>query len=237
MMRKALYILLSAVAALAVVSCAKSLKGDRQPEEIDGGAKLSVRATLPSLAKGHMDGLDIKWDANDQIAVFASRLGVVEEFYGLIEENIGILAGNPDLNLTAAVLSWTAPEIQPLHYNLYWEGLKEVIQIDGDVTSFYQDFDPGDYIFKLSAVYEDCESDFALTPNGDDYILIEILDPTAVDETADEAIVNILKVYTLNGQAIRQASLEGLSRGVYIVPGLTQDGKLVTRKTVVTSQL
>lgn len=99
-MRKALYILLSAVAALAVVSCAKSLKGDRQPEEIDGGAKLSVRATLPSLAKGHMDGLDIKWDANDQIAVFASRLGVVEEFYGLIEENIGILAGNPDLNLT-----------------------------------------------------------------------------------------------------------------------------------------
>lgn len=144
---------------------------------------------------------------------------------------------NPDLNLTAAVFSWTAPEIQPLHYNLYWEGLKEVIQIDGDVTSFYQDFDPGDYIFKLSAVYEDCESDFALTPNGDDYILIEILDPTAVDETADEAIVNILKVYTLSGQAIRQASLEGLSRGVYIVQGLTQDGKLVTRKTVVTSQL
>ena len=54
---------------------------------------------------------------------------------------------------------------------------------------------------------------------------------------AEEAIVSILKVYTLNGQAIRQTSLEGLSRGVYIVQGLTQDGKLVTRKTVVTSQL
>ncbi|MBO7082278.1 MAG: T9SS type A sorting domain-containing protein, partial [Bacteroidales bacterium] len=144
---------------------------------------------------------------------------------------------NPDLNLTAAVFSWTAPETQPLHYNLYWEGLKDVIQIDGDVTSFYQEFDPGDYIFKLTAVYEDCESGFALTPNGNDYILIEIQNPTAVDETADEAIVSILKVYTMSGQAIRQTSLEGLSRGVYIVQGLTQDGKLVTRKTVVTSQL
>ena len=140
---------------------------------------------------------------------------------------------NPDLNMTAAVFSWTAPETQPLHYNLYCEGVKEVIQIDGDVTSFYQEFGPGEYIFKLTAVYEDCESDFALTPDGNDYILIEILDPTAVDETADESIVSILKVYTLNGQAIRQTNLEGLNPGVYVIQGLTPDGKLVTRKIVV----
>ena len=140
---------------------------------------------------------------------------------------------NTNLNLTTVFFSWTAPEIQPFYYNLYWENSKEVIRIDGDLTLFFQEFDPGEYIFKLTAVYEDCESDFALTTNGDDHIMIEITDPTAVDEMADEAIVSILKVYTLNGQAIKQVSLDGLSPGVYVIQGLTREGKLVTRKQAI----
>ena len=91
-MRRALYIILSAAAALAVVSCAKSLKDNQSPEEIDGGVKLSVKAMLPSFTKGHMDGADLKWDLNDQIAVFASRLGFEEELYALMEANYEILS-------------------------------------------------------------------------------------------------------------------------------------------------
>ena len=144
---------------------------------------------------------------------------------------------NAETGASAAVLSWTAPETQPLHYNLYVEGVKEIIEIDGEFTSYYQEMEPGDYIFKLTAVYEDCESDYALTESGDDYVLIEIPDYTSVDENADQAIVSILKVYTLTGQLVKQANAATLSPGVYLIQGLTQDGKLVTRKTVVTSKL
>lgn len=141
------------------------------------------------------------------------------------------------LNLSGAVFSWTAPPTLPLHYNLYCYETKGVIQIDGDATSFNQELDPGDYIFKLTAVYEECESTYALTESGDDYVLIEILDHTSVDEYADEAIVTVMRIYTLSGQLVKQTSLENLSDGVYVLQGLTQDGTLVTRKTVVTSNL
>lgn len=139
---------------------------------------------------------------------------------------------NPDTQVDAAVFSWTAPEIQPLHYNLYCENTKEVIQIDGDVTSFYQEFEPGDYIFKLTAVYEDCESDYALTPNGDDYLLIEITSHESVSEIEFDEIVNIVEVYNLNGQRVNANNLEELNQGIYIIKGMTDSGKTMIRKIV-----
>jgi hypothetical protein len=146
----------------------------------------------------------------------------------------GELYYNAATQSAAAVLYWTAPDPLPLHYNLYREDLKEVIEVDAECTSYYDEREIGDYIYRLTAVYEDCESNYALTADGEDWILIEV---TSVDEYADQAIVSILNVYTLTGQAVKQTNLESLSPGVYIVRGLTQDGKLVTRKTVVTSQL
>ena len=128
-----------------------------------------------------------------------------------------------------ALLSWDAPETLPHHYNLYCEGLRDVIEIDGQFTSYFQEMVPGDYLFRLTAVYEDCESDYALTPSGDDYLFIAI---TSVPEYTDEEIVNIINIYNLTGQLIRNACLEELSRGVYIVQGLTNDGKLVMRMEV-----
>ena len=136
----------------------------------------------------------------------------------------------------AAVLSWTAPEVLPLYYNLYCDALKDVIVIEPDATSYYLELPIGDYVFKLTASHEYCESDYALTANGEDYVLIQ-LEPASVDENADEAIVNITKIYTMAGQLIKQTTLEGLPQGVYLIQGLTQDGKLVTRKTVVNSKL
>ena len=129
-----------------------------------------------------------------------------------------------------AMLSWDAPETLPLHYNLYCNELKEVIVIDAEYNSYFQEMEVGDYIFKLTAVYEDCESDYALTATGDDYVLIEV---TSTPEYSNEEIVTVTKVYTINGQLIRNTNLEELSHGIYIIQGLSSDGKLVTRKMVV----
>ena len=144
--------------------------------------------------------------------------------------------GEPYYNETtghgAAVFSWTAPESQPLHFNLYYDELNDAIQIDGDITSFYQEFEPGDYIFKLTAVYEDCESSYALTPNGDDYILIEIPDHTLVAEIESEDIVNVIEIYNLNGQRVSTTEIQSLNQGIYIIKGVTESGKTVIRKIV-----
>ena len=139
---------------------------------------------------------------------------------------------NPDTQISAAVFSWTAPVTDPLHYNLYYDETKDVIQIDGDVTSFYQEFEPGDYIFKLTAVYEDCESDYALTPNGDDYLLIEIQDHTSVSEVEFEEIVNVIEIYNVNGQRVNGTDIQSLNQGMYIIKGVTESGKVVIKKIV-----
>ena len=139
---------------------------------------------------------------------------------------------NAETGVSAAVLAWTAPETQPLHYNLYVEGVKEIIEIDGEYTSYYQELAPGDYIFKLTAVYEDCESDFALTASGDDYLLIEIPNHESVSEIEYEEIVNVTEIYNINGQRVDSTDIRELSQGVYIIKGVTVSGKAVVRKIV-----
>lgn len=139
---------------------------------------------------------------------------------------------NPELDLSAVVFSWTAPENQPLHYNLYCESLREVIQIDGNISNYYQEFEPGEYYFKLTAVYEDCESNYALTPNGDDYIIIELPDHTSVPEIEYEAMTNIVEIHNINGQIVKTHNINELSQGIYIVKGVTASGKTVVRKIV-----
>ena len=130
-------------------------------------------------------------------------------------------------------LTWTAPETLPLHYNLYrndFESDIEVIEIEASATDYYDETGMGDYMYQLTAVYEDCVSDYALTPDGQDFVFVEV---TGVPENTDEEIVTVTKVYTLNGQVVRNASEESLANGVYIFQGLTCNGNLVTRKMVV----
>ncbi len=144
----------------------------------------------------------------------------------------GEAAYNANLDVSYVVYSWTAPEILPLHYNLYCDEAKDIIQIDGNFTSYYQEFEPGDYIFRLTAVYEDCESDYALTPGGDDYLLIEIIDHQSVPENTYEEIVTITEIYNIKGQVIKAHDIPELSQGLYIVKGMTSSGKTVIRKIV-----
>ena len=131
------------------------------------------------------------------------------------------------------MLTWDAPEREPLHYNLYRNDIsvKEdiVIEVPGDATSYYDEAVMGYYKYQLTAVYEECESEYALTPYGEDHIDIMV---TGITETEDE-IVTVVNVYNMQGQSLGIKDLNELNTGVYILQGLTRNGNLVTRKVAV----
>lgn len=131
-------------------------------------------------------------------------------------------------------LTWDAPETMPLHYNLYRSDVSSkeniVIEVPGDVTSYYDESGIGYYKYQLTAVYADCESEFALTPTGEDYVLVEVTG--IVENTADE-IITIVNIYNMRGQMLKTTDVNELSAGVYILQGLTEDGRLVSHKAVV----
>ena len=131
-------------------------------------------------------------------------------------------------------LSWTAPETLPLYYNLYRFGTvnrdEVIIEVDANATSYFDETGIGQFKYQLTAVYENCESDFALTPDGENYVYLFV---TGLSENDNEEIVTVMKIYTMNGQCLKHNDLNALSDGVYILQGLTEEGKLVTRKAVV----
>ena len=141
---------------------------------------------------------------------------------------------DPDTQSFGTKLQWRAPEELPMNYFLYRKDLStnnEIkISIDPNLTEYFDVVGMGDYQYRLTAAHLDCESDPALTVSGDNYLFIEV---TSVDENPDEAIVTVTKIYTLQGQQIKNVNLEHLSHGVYIVQGLTSSGKLVNRKVMV----
>ena len=83
-------------------------------------------------------------------------------------------------------------------------------------------------------MYDDFESEFAQTPDGLDYIIIEV---TSIPENETEnEIATLLKIYSASGQIIRNANFGELTSGVYIIQGLTSTGKLVTKKVVLNNE-
>ena len=145
---------------------------------------------------------------------------------------------NEETATYGAMLTWDAPAYSVFHYNLYREnlddGTTDIIEIDADVTSYFDETAPGMYKYQLTAMYDDFESEFALTPDGEDYIIIEV---TSVSENNSEnEIITVLKIYSTNGQVIRKANFGELSSGVYIIQGLTSTGKLVTKKVIVNNE-
>lgn len=135
-----------------------------------------------------------------------------------------------------AMLTWDAPGYVCLHYNLYRQllddGPTEIIEIDVDQTSYYDEPAPGTYKYQLTAVYEDMESEFANTVDGNDYLIIEIPDYLSVPETEFEEIVDIVAIYNISGQVLKTRSIDELNQGVYIVKGVTQSGKTTTKKII-----
>ena len=145
----------------------------------------------------------------------------------------GVYYYDEQTGVFGVALTWVPGDI-PLHYNLYrqnlGDGTTDVIEIDAEATSYFDEIAPGDYIYRLTAQYDDYESAYATTLDGEDYLFITV---TSTPENATTEIITVVNVYTLNGQIIRNADLDALSRGVYIVQGLTSDGKLSTQKRVI----
>ena len=56
---------------------------------------------------------------------------------------------------------------------------------------------------------------------------------TGIPENTDNEIVTVTNIYNMNGQRIQTRDLNELTTGVYVIQGLTNDGRLVSRKTVV----
>ena len=135
------------------------------------------------------------------------------------------------------MLTWEAPEVMPLHYNLYRFDISVkdniVIEVPGDATSYYDEAAMGHYKYQLTAVYEECESEFALTPAGEDNIVIEV---TGIHENANDEIVTIVNLYNMRGQRLGTLDMDELNSGVYIIQGATKDGRLVSRKVVVSKK-
>ena len=133
-----------------------------------------------------------------------------------------------------AMLTWIAPERQPLHYNLYVTdpaGCTTTVEIEPTETEYYDETSIiGTVVYRLTAVYEVCESDFALTPDGMNYVSIDI---TGIEENIDNRIVTVLNIYNMNGQRITVSNMDELNTGVYIIQGLTEDGRLISQKVMV----
>ena len=133
-----------------------------------------------------------------------------------------------------ALLTWTAPETQPLHYNLYVtdpSGCTTTVEIEPTETEYFDETTViGTNVYQLTAVYTECESDFALTPNGENHVQIEI---TGIEENTDSRIINVLNIYNMKGQRIMVSNMNELNTGVYIIQGLTEDGRLVSQKVMV----
>ena len=137
------------------------------------------------------------------------------------------------------MLTWEAPSYSILHYNLYrWlldDGQLEIIGVDADSTSYFDEPDPGTYKYQLTAVYEDHESVFANTVNGNDYLIIEIPDYESVSEIEFDEIVEIMEIYNINGQILNTNNLDELNQGIYIIKGITESGKTTVKKIIKTN--
>ena len=146
----------------------------------------------------------------------------------------GVYVYDDESQAFGVMLTWDAPETLPLHYNLYRYDLnvKEniVIEVPTEATSYYDEAAVGNYKYQLTAVYEHCESEFALTPNGEDNVVVLV---TGIDEDSESEIVTVMNLYNMQGQCLGIKDVNELNTGVYILQGLTKDGRLVSRKIMV----
>ena len=145
-----------------------------------------------------------------------------------------------------AHIAWDAPEDRvPDSYtvviinHLFDDAITEV---SGITELFYEEpihVDATDKSYKVKAVYEECESEFALTSQGDDFIRVTSLDvpesmfsaalypnPTTGQLTVEMEGLKEVEVYNLVGQCLLRKDvsegnaiidMSGLQNGVYMV--------------------
>lgn len=153
----------------------------------------------------------------------------------LAPENLqGSCFYNEETAKYGALINWTAPETTPLHYNLYrYEGSTQdetIIEVANNETSYFDEMPANTYIYKLKAVYEDCESDYALTESGENQVEIVVTD---IEEFYGDNSFELQQIFSISGQAINTDDINQLGNGVYIIKGATNDGRVVIKKLVI----
>ena len=139
-----------------------------------------------------------------------------------------------DEELFGVMLSWTP--FEPFDsYILYRTnaetGEESSIEIDGTAISYFDESGLGQFIYQLKGVSEACGLSLpATTPDGEVYVIVEV---TGIEENLDDEIFNVVKIFTMNGQCLKQKNVNELGNGVYILQGLTKNARLVNRKVVV----
>lgn len=194
---------------------------------------------------GFHNGQDIMmWVNHDGGGLFGQNIGT-DGTMGEITITPPILCPGPenfqgeyvydmDEELFGVMLSWTPYE--PFDsYILYRTnaetGEESAIEIDGTATSYFDESGLGQFIYQLKGVSEECGLSLpATTPDGEVYVIVEV---TGIEENLGDEIVTLLNVYNMNGQRMKVSDLKELNTGIYILQGLTEDGRLVSRKRVV----
>ena len=130
----------------------------------------------------------------------------------------------------------------------------ETIEVDGITDLFYEEAVPSDATdksYQVKAVYPECESEFALAENGDDFIRIANLsvnemvgevnlypNPTSGMLTIEAERLTTVGLYNLVGQCLMEATakdgsvhfdLNGLQNGVYLVKVSTPTGSIIEK--------
>lgn len=182
------------------------------------------------------------WVNHDEGGLYGQNIGI-DGTMGTIEPVLPCLAPenfegeyvyNEENQTFGALLTWDAPETQPLWYQLYITLPDETIitaEIESTETEYFHEMTVAATLtYRLIAVYEYCESDYALTPNGEDHVTVEI---TSIEDNTNEQMVSVERIYTMSGQCLKHSNVNELSNGIYILQGMTQNGQLVNRKVVI----
>ena len=154
-----------------------------------------------------------------------------------LENFAGEYIYNSDPQSFGVLLTWDEPEGSIDFYRLYRTDVvtneDTVIEFGGEEASYFDVTEIGQYKYQLRAQFADVDcglSDPASTSDGLDYIYVEV---TGIEENPTDEIVTPISIYTMTGQRLNVVSLDKLSNGVYVIQGLTQDGRMTIRKVLV----
>ncbi len=159
--------------------------------------------------------------------------------------------------LGMAHIAWDAPEDRvPESYTVVIinHQLNDTTDVTGLTELFYEEaiaIDITDKSYKVKAVYEECESEFALTANGEDFIRVTNLsvdenqmnvklypNPTSGQLNIEAEEMTTVSVYDVVGQCVMQTAAQDgratidmsqLQNGIYFVKVNTGNGSAVQR--------
>ena len=145
----------------------------------------------------------------------------------------------------------------PVNFAVYRNG-SQIATVPCTGAYSYTYFDnvaAGNYEYQVKALYEDCESDFALTATGQNYVTVNVTavgeisdmisvypNPTNGNVTIEAAGMNRITVVSALGQVVYDAAVNAdtyqmnlgqFKAGIYMVRISTESGVSVKRVTVV----